>query len=88
VTDEGERVEVGSALDVARFAAGSESAHRAFVNRTFHYLVKQDPAAYGRGTLEQLQAEFERNDFNIQELLLRIAVLSATHGQTSHSPQQ
>jgi mono/diheme cytochrome c family protein len=81
VTDEGDRVEIGSALDVARFAAEDEAARRAFVNRAFVYLVKQDSAAYGPETLDRLLEGFEQDNFNIRELLIRIAVLSAAHSQ-------
>jgi hypothetical protein len=78
-TGEGSTVEIGNALDVARFAVGSESAQRAFVNQLFRYLVKQDSSAYGPGTLDQLRMAFEEDQFNIQNLMAGIATLAAGH---------
>lgn len=83
VTDEGTTVDVESAFDVARYAAGSEAAHRAFVRQIFHHLVKKDSSVYGPGTLERLRTQFEHDNFNVQHLMVRIAALSAGHGQTS-----
>jgi hypothetical protein len=83
VTDEGTTVELESALDVAKFAVGSEAAHRAFVSQMFHHLTKQSPYAYGQDTLERLRRQFEEDDFNIQNLMVRIAALAAGHGCTS-----
>jgi hypothetical protein len=82
-TEDGETVEVTNARDIARLALGSESAHRAFVVQLFQHLTKQNPAAYGPSVVEQLRAEFEADDFNIQNLMVRIAVMAALHGTSA-----
>ncbi|MCA9233463.1 MAG: hypothetical protein KDA57_22680, partial [Planctomycetales bacterium] len=56
----------------------SEDAHRAFVNRAFQHFVKQPPAAFGPETLDQLTKSFAETGYNIRQLLIDIAVLSAT----------
>ncbi len=80
VTVDGDTLEVQSARDIADFAVASESSHRAFVTQMFQHLVKQNPAAYGPDTVARLQSQFEEDDFNIQHLMARIAVLAAVHG--------
>lgn len=80
VSDEGDTVEVGSARDIARFAVGSRAAHRAFTAQIFHHLIKQDPYAYGSDTLERLREDFVADQFNIRNLLARIAATAAGHG--------
>ena len=85
--------EIGSVW--SNFAVASESAHQAFVAQVFHHLVKQNSAAFGADTVDQLRQQFAQDDFNIQNLMVRIAVLSATHQhdptdspayRTSHTP--
>jgi hypothetical protein len=85
-TADGQTVDVASARDVANFAATSESAHRAFVTQLFHHLVKQNSAAYGADTVERLRNQFANDDFNMQNLMVRIAVVAATHGQAAAGP--
>ena len=82
VTLAGDTVELQSARDVANFAVDSEFAHRAFVNQVFHHLVKQNPAAYGEDTIDDLRSQFAENNFNIQHLAAEIAALSAGHDPT------
>jgi hypothetical protein len=79
-TVDGQTLDVASARDVANFAATSPSAHRAFVTQLFRHLVKQNPAAFGADCVETLRLQFAEDDFNMQNLLVRIAVLAATHG--------
>ena len=71
-------VEFGGPRDLAEFLAGDHDAHRAFVHRAFQHFVKQPPAAYGPETLDILTKRFETNRFNIQELLVDIAVIAAS----------
>jgi hypothetical protein len=87
-TVEGRTVEVAGARDIADYAASDESAHRAFITHLFHHMLKQDPAAYGGGTVDQLSAEFVKDNFHIRHLLVRIAVLSALHGHTDNPEPQ
>jgi hypothetical protein len=76
----GETLELRSARDIAEFAAGSKAAHRAFVTQVFKHLVKQNPVAYGSDTVERLRHEFAADNFNMQNLLVRVAVRTAMHG--------
>jgi hypothetical protein len=85
-TVEGETLQVQSARDVANFAAGSESAHRAFVTQLFHHVVKQDPYAFGPHTIDSLTADFTADGFNMQNLLMRIAGVAARLGCTDPAP--
>jgi hypothetical protein len=73
-------VRLKGARDVAEFAATSEEAQRGFVQQLFHHAVKQPAAAYGSGTLDDLRRAFAASEFNIQKLLVDIAVRSAAHG--------
>ncbi|MDA1275994.1 MAG: DUF1592 domain-containing protein [Verrucomicrobia bacterium] len=88
VTDEGSTLEIQSARDVANYAVTSESAHRAFVTQVFHHLVKQNPSAYGPDTVDHLRSQFEDGSFNIQNLVIRIAALAASHDhKTAPQPE-
>jgi hypothetical protein len=78
-TVDGRTLEIQSARDIASYAASSEPAQRAFVTQLFQYSIKQPPAAYGPELVDQLRAEFADDDFNIRNLLARIAVRSAVH---------
>lgn len=78
--DDGRAVTVTGPRDVADYAIGSESAHRAFVRQLFNHTVKQPAPAFGEPTLETLRQHFVANEFNIQKLLIEIALTSATHG--------
>ncbi|MEM8669593.1 MAG: DUF1592 domain-containing protein [Planctomycetota bacterium] len=77
VTADGDSIAFQNAADIAKFAVDSEDAHRAFVKAVFHHLVKQDPDAYGPDTLDVLTGKFRDNEFNIQKLVVEIAVVAA-----------
>ncbi len=79
-TDEGEIVKLQGARDIAEFAVGSEHAQNAFVEQLFHQIVKQPLLAYGRDTQIRLRQSFVDSGFNIQNLLVEIATVSALHG--------
>jgi hypothetical protein len=79
-TDDGETLKLSGARDVATFAANRPSAHEAFVEHLFHHMVKQPAVAYGARTLERLREEFEKSGFNIQHLMVEIAVTAAESG--------
>lgn len=78
-TENGDTLEVDSARDIAELALSSESAHRAFVVQMFQHLTKQNPPAYGPETTEQLRDQFAADQFHVQNLMVRIAVLAARH---------
>jgi len=78
-TLEGETISLKNARDIARHAAASPAAHRAFITALFHHAVKQPAAAYGSDTLEKLRQQFFGSDFHIRELLVNIAATTALH---------
>jgi hypothetical protein len=77
--EDGRTVTISGPKDVATYAVGSDSAHRAFVRHLFHHIVKQPAPAFGESTLENLRTQFAASGFNIQKLLTEIAVTSANH---------
>jgi hypothetical protein len=80
ITDAGETVHLAGPRDVAEFAAGSEQAQNAFIEHLFNQMVKQPMLAYGAETMDRLRQSFVASQFNVRELLLRIATVSALHG--------
>ena len=76
-TSEGQTVRFASARDLAEYAASSEQAQRGFVQQLFHHSVKQPVAAYGENTLEELHKSFAEKQYNIRELLVDIATVTA-----------
>lgn len=80
VGDDGGKVRLRGARDVAEFAVASQPARRAFVRQMFQHLVKQDTSAYGLDRLDQLEAAFVSNEFHIRHLVADIATVAATHG--------
>ena len=42
--------------------------------------MKQPVIAYGAGTMETLEKDFEKSQFNIRKLLEEIAITAATEG--------
>ncbi len=71
---DGKQIKLTSARDLAKHAAESPVAHSGFIEHLFHHMLKQPAAAYGDNTIEKLRTQFEQDDFNIQKLLLHIAV--------------
>ncbi len=59
----------------------TRARHRAFVRQLFHHTVKQTAAAFGHQTLDKLRAHFAANGFNIQKLLVEIALVAAMRRQ-------
>ncbi len=77
ISDDGETIKLSSARDVAEFALGSEQAHITFIQELFHHVVKQSAEAFGPETIERLHDGFVKSGFNMQKLLVEIAVLEA-----------
>ncbi|MFP8870306.1 MAG: DUF1588 domain-containing protein, partial [Myxococcota bacterium] len=77
-TRAGKSVTFRGPSELAHFLAGSDDAHRAFVNRAFQHFVKQPIATYGPNKLEDLTQTFRDNDFHIRKLLVEIAVIAAS----------
>ena len=75
-----DRVEAGDsdgARALARYLAGSDEVHQAFVSRLFHYLVKQPAAAYGPDEIARLQRSFADNGYSVRRLIVEIAAEAA-----------
>jgi len=79
-SEDGEVVRLSSPRDIARMAVQSTAARRAFVLQLFQHLTKQAPAAYGPNVLAELVDAFKDDQYHIQNLMVRIAVLTARHG--------
>ena len=81
-TVDGKTLTLKGPRDVARHAAESPEARRGFVRQLFQHAVQQSPTAYGAGSLETLDSAFERSGCNIRQLLVDIAVHTATFEPT------
>lgn len=78
ISREDQRVTFTDVQDLAKYLSTSEDAQRAFVNRAFQYFVKQPAAAFGAETLDKLIGQFRESEYNVRELIVEIAVISAT----------
>ncbi len=70
---------LSGARDVAEFAAGAPSAHRAFVEKLFHHLVKQPVRAYGEDEMEILCQAFSDCGYRIPQLIEQMALRVIAH---------
>jgi mono/diheme cytochrome c family protein len=82
-TRQGEVVKFTGARELAKFLAGSEEVHTAFVEHLFHHLVKQPIRAYGPRQSAKLRDSLAANRFNIRKLMVEIATTAAIRGQES-----
>lgn len=80
-TRDHQRVTFQGSRELADFLVTSQDVHRAFVDRAFEHFVKQPALAFGPQTLDQLTTSFQDNEFNIQKLLIEIAVIAAQQPQ-------
>lgn len=79
-TVDGRTVPLSGARDLARLAAESEEARRGFVGQLFQYLAKQPAEAYGRKVPDTLTESFQKSDFQIRALMVKIARTVALKG--------
>jgi len=79
-TDDGQVVRLAGARDVAQFALSNEQALDGFIQQLFHQVLKQPMLAYGTDIKSQLRRSFVASEFNLQNLLVEIATISAMHG--------
>ena len=86
VTDEGRTIRLAGARDVAEYALTSLSARTGFIEQLFHSVVKQPLLAYGPETMGRLQQSFEASGFNLRQLLVEIAAVSALPVPSRNSP--
>jgi hypothetical protein len=72
-------VDLQGARDLAAFVADNDGAQEGFVIQLFNLIAKQPVQAYGDDTLDQLHRSFRQSGYNIHELVLDIAKISALH---------
>ena len=77
LTRAGEPVKFAGVRDLAAFLAESEETQEAFVQRLFHYLVKQPIRAFGPRELADLRRFFAQHDCSIRKLMVEIMAASA-----------
>jgi hypothetical protein len=86
-TRTGDVVKFAGVRDLARFLADSPEAHKAFVERLFHYLVKQPVQAFGPQKLGELERSFTANQDNMRKLMVEIiADTAVTTRETKAAP--
>ena len=79
-TDDGEKIKLTGARDIAEFALSSEQAQDTFIEQLFNQVVKQPMLAYGVEVKAGLRKSFVDSHFNMQKLLVEIVKISALHG--------
>jgi mono/diheme cytochrome c family protein len=84
--DEGHKVHLSGPRDIVNYVAASPYGHRAFIRQLFNHFVKQQPLAYGPQTLENLQHSFVASNFNVQKLLVDMALLAVQNGKDLGKP--
>lgn len=83
-TRKGETVTFAGVRDLAKFLAGSEETHTAFVQQLFHHLIKQPVRAFGSQELPNLRQSFEQNQFHIRKLAVEIIADAAVWNDPKH----
>jgi hypothetical protein len=76
------------ARPLARYLAGSEEVHAAFVRQLFQYMIKQPVRAFGPKALTNLTQAFVANDFNTRKELVEIMAASALAGSNEGAAPQ
>jgi len=77
VTRSGDKATFNNVHALAKFLAGSDEAHEAFVARMFHHLVRQPVLAYGPDKLAELRRFFVENQYDVRRLAVEIIAQSA-----------
>jgi len=80
VTRSGDKTSFKDVHDLARFLAGSDEAHEAFVARLFHHIVRQPILAYGPEKLTELRRVFTDNHCDVRRLVIEIIAQVALVG--------
>ncbi len=76
-TRAGESKAFNGPIELAKFVAGSEDAHRAFAEQMFHHLIQQSIRAYGPNTGADLREKFAKTGFHVRQLAVEIATTAA-----------
>lgn len=80
VTLEGDIIRLRGPRDLALHAVDSQAARRGFIRQLFQFIVKQNPAVYGPGTIQQLDAGFAASGHHIKNLIVDLNTLAALRG--------
>ncbi|HTU20596.1 MAG TPA: DUF1592 domain-containing protein [Gemmataceae bacterium] len=83
MTHKGEAVQFAGVRDLAAFLVASEEVQEAFVEKLFHYFVKQPILAYGPAEIADLRRFFVDNRCNVRKLMVKIAAESAAKPQAA-----
>jgi cytochrome c553 len=78
-TRAGKTVTFNGLRDLATFLANSEETHDAFVERMFHFMVKQPVRAFGPRKLDNLCRSFADNEYNMRKLVTAIVTEAALY---------
>ncbi|MBL8864708.1 MAG: DUF1592 domain-containing protein [Planctomycetia bacterium] len=85
-TRAGEAKTFNGPVELAKFVAGSEDAHRAFAEQMFHHLVQQSIRAYGPNTGEDLREKFAKGGYHVRQLAVEIVTTAALKERKSEPP--
>ena len=77
---DGKKIKLNGARDLANFLANNESVQRSFIQQLFNHYAKQSIEAYGSNQLDTLHHGFVQSEFNVQQLLAEIALVTVKHG--------
>jgi hypothetical protein len=80
LTIEGDVIRLRGPRDVAGHAVTSEAARRGFIRQLFQFIVKQNPAVYGPGTIENLDQSFIQSGHHLRQLIVELNTLAALRG--------
>jgi mono/diheme cytochrome c family protein len=81
LTIEGDVIRLRGPRDVAGHAVTSEAARRGFIRQLFQFIVKQNPAVYGPGTIENLDGSFMQSGHHLRNLIVELNTLAALRGK-------
>lgn len=81
----GEFTEFHGAPELAEFLATSSETHRSFSRQLFHFMVQQPILAYGPKRIDDLADFFADHQFDMTELMVEIAMISANTSDTPAS---
>ena len=85
---QGRSVQFAGARELGDHLATSDDCHRAFVEAAFEHFVKQPLAAYEATASDELTDFFRQNDYNIRQLIVRIATIVAEHDIGRSAPTE
>ena len=88
LTPKFEEVTFNGAKDLASYLVSSPEVHRNFIEQMFQHFVKQPIYAFGPNVLDQMEQNFVQSNYNVQRLIVEIAVVAATHDLADHANEK